>query len=637
MRSSLIVLLLTISLSWGNAQDFIPIPKEESRTWVGGTYLFTDSTNAMTAEEIANLPMSAWKKEVLAKFSPLIEWIMVPFINETNEDIDKIIYLSNPISHEMDIYFVENGVLADRVIPSGLVNSRQNKLYNDPGYPYLVNFPANTEMIVLIKVHDPLSSVQVPIYLLDADEGYAYKDTNLILLFFWLGILSLSILLSLLLFFNTKQRLFMYYTFVAVSIGIVITSTTGVVTMFIDKDPYQIVTNYYQWGAVILVNFFPRFIDRIVRISSVSNLAWKAIRVLGLVAVGIAILYSIPFFKFSFFFTTLFINCVVSITAITFLYLAVTLAICAVRRKPRAIALFVVYIIYLSLGFVNVILPLFGVKNDTLSSIHIVLAGSALEIVAFMIFMGQAAFEVYRDRQLLLEQVRDHQDEVMQALVKGQEDERNRFARDLHDGFGGMISALNLNLKGLNSLQSTDTEKRVDVFNTSSDILNNMHAELKNICFDLMPQTLVKHGLEAGIHELANRINSSKEKLVEVNVFGLVERLTEIQEISIYRIVQEWINNILKHSDANGISVQVTKDEEEITLMIEDDGMGFEKSLLINSNGNGWKNLNSRANLISGEIELDTIDGMRGNTLILNASLRQAKHERLAYLEEASK
>ena len=66
-------------------------------------------------------------------------------------------------------------------------------------------------------------------------------------------------------------------------------------------------------------------------------------------------------------------------------------------------------------------------------------------------------------------------------------------------------------------------------------------------------------------------------------------------------------------------------------------GMGFEKDVLINSKGNGWKNLNSRANLISGELELDTTVGMKGNTLILNASLQQAKHERQAYLEEASK
>ena len=113
----------------------------------------------MTTEEIANLPASAWKKEVLAKFSPNIEWIMVPFVNKTDEVIEKVIYLSNPISHEMDIYFVEDGTLTDRVIKSGLVNSRRNKLYNDPGYPYLVEFPANTETVVLIRAHDPLSSL----------------------------------------------------------------------------------------------------------------------------------------------------------------------------------------------------------------------------------------------------------------------------------------------------------------------------------------------------------------------------------------------------------------------------------------------------------------------------------------------
>lgn len=637
MRSSILILLFTCMNLTGAGQELVPVSSKESRSWIGGTYLYSDSTHALSAAEISKLPLSAWERGILAKFSENVEWILVPLVNRTNEDIEKVLYLSNPISHEMDVYFVENGQLTDRHIPSGLYHSRRHKLYNDPGYPYLVNFPANTELFVLIRIHDPLSSVQVPMYLLDVKEAYAYKDTNLVLLFFWLGILSLSVLLSFLLYLYTWQNIFLHYTIVAISIGIVITSTTGVVTMFIDKDPFQIVTNYYQWGAVILVNFFPRFMNGLVPIKSLSGFAWKLIRILGIVAICIAVLYSIPYFKFSFFFTTLFINCVVSITAITFLYLAVTLAICAIKRLPRAIPLFLVYVVYLSLGFINVILPLFGVKNDTLSGIHVVLSGSALEVIAFMIFMGQAALEVYKDRQRLLEQVRDHQDEVMQALVKGQEDERNRFARDLHDGFGGMISALNLNLKGLKSIQSSDLENRTHVFEASSDILKNMHKELKNICFDLMPQTLVKHGLKEGIFEFVNRINASGQKTVEFQVHGLSDRLTEIQEISIYRIAQEWTNNILKHSDATHISIQITKDDHEVTLLIEDDGMGFDMDRLINGTGNGWKNLRSRANLISGELDLDTNPGQRGNALILNVALRTHRERRNLYLEEVSR
>ena len=86
-----------------------------------------------------------------------------------------------------------------------------------------------------------------------------------------------------------------------------------------------------------------------------------------------------------------------------------------------------------------------------------------------------------------------------------------------------------------------------------------------------------------------------------------------------YRIIQEWINNILKYSNAQKVTVQLTMDQEEITLLIEDDGAGFDRNILINSEGNGWKNLNTRTKLIGGELELETQPDKKGNVLIVNA------------------
>ena len=209
------------------------------------------------------------------------------------------------------------------------------------------------------------------------------------------------------------------------------------------------------------------------------------------------------------------------------------------------------------------------------------------------------------------------------AAVSSQEKERTRYAMDLHDGFGQMISVLNMNLKGLEEARKPDT--RQQIFNASTEVIDDMYKELKSICFDLMPQTLIKQGLEQGLQEFALRINQSKEVFVEINVFGLEKRLLEVQEISLYRISQEWINNILKYSDANKIVVQITKDADEITLLIEDNGSGFDKNALMQSEGYGWKNMNVRANIISGEIELETQHGIKGSTFILNAPAHLSK------------
>ncbi|MEQ8472995.1 MAG: sensor histidine kinase [Marinoscillum sp.] len=229
-----------------------------------------------------------------------------------------------------------------------------------------------------------------------------------------------------------------------------------------------------------------------------------------------------------------------------------------------------------------------------------------------------------RKKQALLQQEAEIKFREMQieAAISSQEKERSRFAKDLHDGFGQMISILNLNLK---SLEAGDQDKH-EVFENSSKVLDEMYQELKGICFNLMPQTLIKHGITAALKEFASRINLTNQLLVETDFFGLEERLTDVQEISLYRIAQEWVNNVMKYSDADKVMIQITRDEDEITLLIEDNGIGFDEDLLKSGKGNGWKNMNSRANLINGKLELDTSPGMKGSTLILETVPEKIPH-----------
>ncbi len=225
---------------------------------------------------------------------------------------------------------------------------------------------------------------------------------------------------------------------------------------------------------------------------------------------------------------------------------------------------------------------------------------------------------IRKKQKIALQQERlNTQDAAINATISSQEKERARYARDLHDGFGQMISILNMNLKNLEG--SPKPHERQKVFDESEKIINEMYDELKSICFDMMPQTLIKNGLVDALNEFAVRVNVSDKILLETNFFGLDERLIPVQEISLYRIAQEWINNILKYSDATKITLQLTMDESEMNMIIEDDGMGFDKNLLINGTGNGWKNIQTRAKLLKGEVELDTRVGQKGNTFVISS------------------
>jgi two-component system NarL family sensor kinase len=206
------------------------------------------------------------------------------------------------------------------------------------------------------------------------------------------------------------------------------------------------------------------------------------------------------------------------------------------------------------------------------------------------------------------------------ATIQSQESERKRFAQDLHDGMGQLISALRFTITPGNPDVSED--RRLDRMIKAEGILNDMHKEIRGVAYNLMPQMLIRGGLIPAIQEMSLRVNSTSPVKLSVNSFEVPDRFPEIHEISLYRVVQEWVNNVLKYSNAQNLQVQIVGHNDEITLTIEDDGMGFDRSKLEHSAGNGWKNIQSRLTLIKATIELDTQPGRKGTTLIVTLPRR---------------
>ncbi len=250
----------------------------------------------------------------------------------------------------------------------------------------------------------------------------------------------------------------------------------------------------------------------------------------------------------------------------------------------------------------------------------VLLFGIGVLIVFIIIIALLNQNRIKRKQELSLQKEKSRiKDLELKAIIKSEEKERTRFARDLHDGIGQFISVLKLNLNRLKKdSQSSDLNNSVS---ESLDVTEKMYQELKNICFNLMPETLIQFGLVAVLEDFILRINSTGRVKINLDVFGLDKRPEEVIEISIYRIIQEWVNNILKYSDATSITIQITADESEISLLIENNGLGFNKEILINGNGFGWKNINSRANLIKADLEIDTSPGRPGTNLTLNCPL----------------
>lgn len=189
-----------------------------------------------------------------------------------------------------------------------------------------------------------------------------------------------------------------------------------------------------------------------------------------------------------------------------------------------------------------------------------------------------------------------------QAIVKGQEEERSRLAKDLHDGLGGLLSGVKhsiINMKE-NMIISGD---HASVFEKSLNLIDTASRELRRVAQNMMPEALAKFGLETALNDYCAACCTPTLKVVFTS-YGNDITIDKPSSIIIYRIIQELVNNAVKHSDATQVMVQMVKGEDWITLGVEDNGKGFDTSLLSQSPGSGWSNIKSRVDYLKGNIDI---------------------------------
>jgi len=254
-------------------------------------------------------------------------------------------------------------------------------------------------------------------------------------------------------------------------------------------------------------------------------------------------------------------------------------------------------------------------KNEKLRTqkhvIYIVIIGASLFLIIIILI-----FKASQNKQKFL-----FKKEQLNSIIDVQEQERIRFARDVHDGIGQFFFALKLNISQFDDNISDD--EREKIYKKTMKIIDDLQQEIRNISFSIMPQILQTKGLFPALEELTDKTNKIDKIKIELDSFKFQKRLNPQMEVAFYRIIQELINNILKHSNALHINIRFTRHEDELNIMIEDDGNGYNTELLNKSKGHGWKNINSRIEMINGTINIDSEFGRKGTTVIINMPLKE--------------
>lgn len=222
-------------------------------------------------------------------------------------------------------------------------------------------------------------------------------------------------------------------------------------------------------------------------------------------------------------------------------------------------------------------------------------------------------------QQKLNDLMREKQIERMTALMEGQEKERTRVARELHDSIGTLLATLKHHFQ----LIETQIGKNDEKYQRAHTLLDKASAEVRRISHNIASNVLSKFGLVAALQDLAEEITSAEKTEVKVFATGLEERLDNSVEIHLFRVVQELVSNALKHAKATVITIQFTMHDNELNLMVEDNGVGFDARKVELSDGMGMENLKARIKHLKGEIDIDSNPG-KGTTVIVNVPIAKA-------------
>ncbi len=233
-------------------------------------------------------------------------------------------------------------------------------------------------------------------------------------------------------------------------------------------------------------------------------------------------------------------------------------------------------------------------------------SGLVLVLIFFSVFYHHKS---KKDKIISEQKIKQLEEEkkffAARAIVEGQEEERKRIANELHDGLGVLLSATRMQFS---AIKDKNPENK-PLIEKATKLLEQASTDVRKISHNMMPGLLTKFGLYEAIEDLFDQLETIKGLNATIKINGEQERLPENKEIMLYRIMQEVINNTLKHAQANNVSLIIDILPNRLTLLYTDDGKGFDLKNSDMLKSIGVTSIQSRVNFLGGKLDLKTKPG----------------------------
>jgi signal transduction histidine kinase len=253
-------------------------------------------------------------------------------------------------------------------------------------------------------------------------------------------------------------------------------------------------------------------------------------------------------------------------------------------------------------------------QNELVYTVFYILVFLVLILIAIVVF-------IYKSRKKILAKELEKKDleikfqkEILLSTIQTQEKERQRIAQDLHDEISSKLNVVSISLYGLKSKEK-DEHARVATIDTIIQVNNSAIENARKIAHNLLPPVLEKFGLKVAIEELV--LDFENTETVEIQYINTVnfDQTNADTQLNIFRIIQELLNNSLKHGKASKIKIEFKLVDAEVHCSYRDNGIGFDVSNLQKNKGLGMRNIESRIQFLNGQYN---IDSEKNNGIIFN-------------------
>jgi signal transduction histidine kinase len=561
---------------------------------------FVDETDSLSFEDVLSNP--SFKKfngpEIGYGHLRKNLWVRLVLQNKTNQIQEAILSTDQIILEKVDFYKRKEEKWNKEVAGWGI--AIQNRELPSYLHAFRVSLLPNSSDTIFYRVRNQYQVVRLPLNLFNQQQFYQHYHSYL----FYDGLVTMALITAILyclynLFYSSQKdrKTLILYLIYAVNFFIFYTIRISSPAYFINNQP--VVINYYVNIFVFIstytfVRFGTSFIDpdrkygnkatsTLIDVLFVCTIfvslfpAWSAIKPL-------------LYLKLAFFLTTIF-------------YLIWSL-ISNFRRSFLTRIYFFMAMPLITTGMIEGLTNVFGimeVPNQFFEAFRISICVEMLYILFALIFR-----ERYLSKQIQKKLLKTEL-EMLESRIEIQENEQKRIARDLHDDLGGTLASLkHIVFSKLSKLLNPEDEIKI------RELAQKSGDDLRRISHALMPPDFEKIGLIDSIHELIR--NNSSDRIQ----FEFLERtqgvnLSSKDALNVYRILSETVQNILKHSGASKVMVQLIQNDEDLTLIVEDNGNGFDINSL--PRGLGIENMHSRAKNLGGSLNFDSNN--KGTTVIL--------------------